>query len=125
MIGVIDILVLLSVTVGPTKAATLYVTMATGAEPALKRAIAIRSVLIATIICVIFVLLGRAILRMLHISIPALLIAGWRGRRPWRPPWWPFRTGSPVAVLGYTPAVPVGYILLTTWGNVVVGIMAG
>ena len=34
------------------------------------------------------------------------------------------RSGSPVAVLGYTPAVPIGHILLTTWGTVIVGVMA-
>ena len=34
------------------------------------------------------------------------------------------RSGSPVAVLGYTPAVPVGHILLTTWGSIIVGLMA-
>lgn len=34
------------------------------------------------------------------------------------------RSGSPVAVLGYTPAVPVGHILLTTWGTIIVGVMA-
>ena len=35
------------------------------------------------------------------------------------------RSGSPVAVLGYTPAYPVGNILLTVWGTVIVGIAAG
>lgn len=35
------------------------------------------------------------------------------------------RSGSPVAVLGYTPAVPFGHILLTTWGTVIVSVMAG
>ncbi|WP_207538175.1 aspartate-alanine antiporter [Sabulicella rubraurantiaca] len=34
------------------------------------------------------------------------------------------RSGSPVAVLGYTPAVPLGHILLTTWGTVIVGLLA-
>jgi putative transport protein len=34
------------------------------------------------------------------------------------------RSGSPVAVLGYTPAYPIGHILLTTWGTVIVGVMA-
>jgi putative transport protein len=34
------------------------------------------------------------------------------------------RSGSPVAVLGYTPAYPVGNILLTTWGTIVVVVMA-
>jgi putative transport protein len=35
------------------------------------------------------------------------------------------RSGSPVAVLGYTPAYPVSNILLTTWGAVMVVVMAG
>lgn len=35
------------------------------------------------------------------------------------------RSDSPVAVLGYTPAVPIGHILLTTWGTVIVGVIAG
>lgn len=35
------------------------------------------------------------------------------------------RSGSPVAVLGYTPAVPIGHILLTTWGSVIVSLVAG
>lgn len=34
------------------------------------------------------------------------------------------RSGSPVAVLGYTPAYPIGNILLTTWGTVLVAVMA-
>jgi putative transport protein len=35
------------------------------------------------------------------------------------------RSGSPVAVLGYTPAYPVANILLTTWGSIIVVVMAG
>ncbi|HXW25690.1 MAG TPA: aspartate-alanine antiporter [Xanthobacteraceae bacterium] len=35
------------------------------------------------------------------------------------------RSGSPVAVLGYTPAYPVANILLTTWGTIVVLVAAG
>lgn len=34
------------------------------------------------------------------------------------------RSGSPIAVLGYTAAVPVGHVLLTTWGTVVVLLMS-
>lgn len=34
------------------------------------------------------------------------------------------RANSPVAVLGYTPAVPLAHILLTTWGTVIVGVLA-
>ena len=35
------------------------------------------------------------------------------------------RSGSPVAVLGYTPAYPVANILLTIWGSIMVLVMAG
>ena len=34
------------------------------------------------------------------------------------------RSGSPVAVLGYTPAYPIANILLTTWGTLVVAVIA-
>ena len=34
------------------------------------------------------------------------------------------RSGSPVAVLGYTPAVPFGHILLTIWGTIIVALVA-
>jgi putative transport protein len=33
------------------------------------------------------------------------------------------RSESPVAVLGYSGAVAVGHILLTTWGTVIVWLM--
>jgi putative transport protein len=35
------------------------------------------------------------------------------------------RSGSPVAVLGYTPCYPVANILLTTWGVIMVVAVAG
>jgi putative transport protein len=35
------------------------------------------------------------------------------------------RSGSPVPVLGYTPAYPIANILLTTWGTVMVVVVAG
>lgn len=35
------------------------------------------------------------------------------------------RSGSPVAVLGYTPAYPVANSLLTTWGAIVILAFAG
>jgi putative transport protein len=35
------------------------------------------------------------------------------------------RSGSPVAVLGYTPAYPVANVLLTTWGTIIVLVIAG
>jgi multiple antibiotic resistance protein len=74
--GPLDILVLLSITIGPTKAAAAYLTMTAGATPALKRQIAIRAVLTAGIVCCVFVVFGQALLGLFHISLPALLIAG-------------------------------------------------
>jgi len=35
------------------------------------------------------------------------------------------KSGSPIAVLGYTAAVPFGHVLLTTWGTVIVLLVAG
>jgi putative transport protein len=35
------------------------------------------------------------------------------------------RSGSPVPVLGYTPAYPVANVLLTTWGGIMVHVFAG
>lgn len=35
------------------------------------------------------------------------------------------RSGSPVVVLGYTPAYPIANILLTTWGSIIVHSVAG
>jgi putative transport protein len=35
------------------------------------------------------------------------------------------RSGSPVVVLGYTPAYPIANILLTTWGSIIVHLVAG
>ena len=34
------------------------------------------------------------------------------------------RSGSPTAVLGDTPAYPIGHVLLATWGTVIVGLTA-
>jgi putative transport protein len=34
------------------------------------------------------------------------------------------RSGSPIAVLGYTGTVAIGHILLTTWGAVIVALTA-
>jgi multiple antibiotic resistance protein len=74
--GPLDILILLGITTGPTKAAAMYLTLTAGAERALKRRIAVRTVLISAIICGLFAMAGGPILRAFHITIPALLIAG-------------------------------------------------
>lgn len=66
---------------------------------------------------------GRYLLRM----NPILLLGGLAGAQTMTAAMAAVqdRSGSPVAVLGYTPAVPIGHILLTTWGTVIVGVIAG
>jgi multiple antibiotic resistance protein len=74
--GALDILVILFITIGPSKAAAMYLGMTAGTDPAFKRQVAIRTVTVAAIVCLVFVLFGKAILGMFHISLPALMIAG-------------------------------------------------
>lgn len=74
--GIADIMVLLFITIGPSKAAAMYLSATAGADPALKRAIAIRTVSTAAIICGTFAVAGQALLGFFHVSLPALLIAG-------------------------------------------------
>lgn len=66
---------------------------------------------------------GRYVLRM----NPILLLGGLAGAQTMTAAMAAVqdRSGSPVAVLGFTPAVPFGHILLTTWGTIIVGVIAG
>jgi multiple antibiotic resistance protein len=75
-LGILEILLLLLVTIGPTKAAAMYLSLTAGVEPALKRQIAIRAVATAAIVCAVFALLGQALLGLFHVTIPAMLVAG-------------------------------------------------
>jgi multiple antibiotic resistance protein len=75
-VNVLDIMLLLTVTIGPTKAAAMYLSLTAGADPALKRQIAIRSVATAAVVCGVFALLGQMLLGLFHVSIAAMLIAG-------------------------------------------------
>jgi multiple antibiotic resistance protein len=75
-IGIVDIIAILLVTIGPLKALIVYATLAGGAEPALQRQIAFRTVMVATIVTLLFVVAGEFLLGVLHITLPALKIAG-------------------------------------------------
>jgi multiple antibiotic resistance protein len=75
-IGIVDIVVILLITIGPLKALIVYATLTGSADPALRRQIAFRTVLVATIVTLLFVVAGEFILQILHISLPALKIAG-------------------------------------------------
>lgn len=71
-----EIFVLLLVTIGPTRAALVYMSLTKSADASLKRAIAFRTVTVSTVICLVFALIGAAILAGLKVSTDALLIAG-------------------------------------------------
>lgn len=75
-IGIADIVVILLITIGPLKALIVYATITGGAEAALRRQIAFRTVFVATIVALLFVVAGEVILQALHISLAALKIAG-------------------------------------------------
>lgn len=72
---------------------------------------------------IIGLLFGRYVLRM----NPILLLGALSGAQTMTAAMAAVRdrSGSPVVVLGYTPAYPVGNILKTTWGTVMVVITAG
>ena len=74
--GWIEIFVLLFVTIGPVRAAIVFLGLTKSADADLKRAIAIRTVFISAVVCVIFALVGAGILAGLKVSVEALLIAG-------------------------------------------------
>jgi len=63
-------------TVGPIEAAVLFATFTPHLSRVERRAIAVRAVLIASLILVVFTLLGRPLLQQLGVSIAALQSAG-------------------------------------------------
>jgi multiple antibiotic resistance protein len=74
--GIVDVIALLAITLGPLKAAIVYATISAGADKPLRRAIAFRTVAVATIVVLIFIVFGEFILGIFHISLPALKLTG-------------------------------------------------
>jgi len=74
--GWLEIFILLFATTNAMKAAIVSLAMTKNADASLKRAIAFRSVLITTVVCLLFALAGAVILSGLKISVEALLISG-------------------------------------------------
>ncbi|BCX49661.1 UPF0056 inner membrane protein [Haloferula helveola] len=74
--GWIEIFILLFATTNAGKAAIVSLTMTRNADASLKRKIAFRSVLITTVVCILFTLAGAVILSALKITVEALLISG-------------------------------------------------
>ncbi|MEM7345577.1 MAG: MarC family protein, partial [Chloroflexota bacterium] len=63
-------------TIGPIDVAAMFAVLTAEAEPAHRRSMAIRGTLVATIILVLFGLLGELLLARLGISLAALRTAG-------------------------------------------------
>lgn len=74
--GIVDIATILLVTVGPLKALIVFATLTARAEADFRRQVAIRTVTVATIVTLVFVVAGEFFLQIFHISLPALKIAG-------------------------------------------------
>lgn len=68
--------VTLFVIVDPVGLAPLFVALTAGMDPRHRRAIAVRAVLIGTVLLTLFGLLGEALLNVVGISMPAFRIAG-------------------------------------------------
>ncbi len=74
--GFSELFVIFLITLGPLKSAIVYVTMTANADAGFRRRIAIRTVLVATIVSILFVVAGEYLLDVFHISIPALKFGG-------------------------------------------------
>lgn len=64
------------VIIDPVGVVPLFVALTQGVDPTQRRRIAVRSVIIATAILLVFTLLGEPILKYLGIALPAFRIAG-------------------------------------------------
>jgi multiple antibiotic resistance protein len=71
-----EIVMLLLATIGPLKVTIVAATLTSGASPGRLREIARRAVLIALAVCLLFAVLGEAILRLFKVSVPAFQIGG-------------------------------------------------
>jgi multiple antibiotic resistance protein len=72
----VDILVLFLVTMGPTKAVVIYAGLTAKLSPAERRKVAIKAVGVATIVTLLFLWGGKGIIDAIHVTIPALKMAG-------------------------------------------------
>lgn len=75
-LGLADIFVILLITIGPLKAAIVYAKLTGNADRSFRRQVAIKTVTVATIVCLLFVFIGQNLLGLFHVSLPALKIAG-------------------------------------------------
>jgi len=70
MPSLIDVLVILLITTGPTKAMILFAQVTRGFSSGEKRQVALRAVLVSAIVLLVFVFFGKPVLAM-HDKVPA------------------------------------------------------
>jgi len=75
-LGVLDILMIFFVTIGPLKATIVFAGLTANADPGFRRSVAIKTVVTATAVAILFVFAGEFLLKMFHVSLPALKLAG-------------------------------------------------
>ncbi len=75
-LGPADILLIFLVTIGPLKATVVFASLTAKSDPGFRRAVAIKTVVTATSVALLFVVAGEFLLQAFHMSLPALKIAG-------------------------------------------------
>jgi multiple antibiotic resistance protein len=75
-LGPVDIFTILFITVGPLKAMIVFASLTARADTAFRRQVAFRAVAVAAIVLFVFAFAGEGLLRVFHITLPALKIAG-------------------------------------------------
>ena len=76
MTELLDVFFILLATIGPFKVSIIFAQKTADLQPALRRRIAIKTVLVATVVALLFVFAGRVLMDFFHFSVPALTIAG-------------------------------------------------
>jgi multiple antibiotic resistance protein len=71
-----EAILLLFATIGPLKVTIVCATLTADATPDFLKKVASRAVLIASIVCIVFAVLGEAILKLFKVSVPAFQIGG-------------------------------------------------
>ncbi|WP_439183517.1 MarC family protein [Carboxylicivirga taeanensis] len=75
-VGLLDVFMILFITMGPLKPAIVYVSLTAKADASFRRKVALRTVITATAVAVLFALAGEFLLSAFHVSVPALKMAG-------------------------------------------------
>jgi multiple antibiotic resistance protein len=71
-----EAILLLFATIGPLKVTIVCASLTADASPEFLNRVALRAVVIASIVCVVFAVLGEVILHLFKISVPAFQIGG-------------------------------------------------